>query len=320
LRSKFLLVKHSTLFKMLHCIWIFIGLLLVNSWWNERHFAHAEEKVGLERTHATSGVGESLKRLGSRFFGYFASWAVTINDKCLWGGHTMLLPPQLPDPYGRPVRTVVVNFESTLVSSEWTRDSGWIVSKRPYVSAFLEKLARCGYEVVLFTDQNQMDCEQSVMDLDQTGVIRHRLFKDSTNFARLHSVKDLNRLGRDMRNVVMIDHDYATSGVLTPDNCIPISPWKNDLSDKELYGLAVLLEKCQKYNVGDLREIVRRYKANPRGNPFVEEEKRADEQERLLREEEGSPKKTEPRKTTQSDTNKSVGGLGATLTGLFGRK
>jgi len=225
----------------------------------------------------------------------------------------MLLPPQQPDPYGRPVRTVVLNFESTLVHSEWSRDQGWIVSKRPYVSQFLEKLARCGYEVVLFTDMNQFDCEQSVMDLDQTGVIRHRLFKDSTNFESFHFVKNLNRLGRDMKNVVMIDHSSATSGILTPDNCLPISAWQNDLGDKELAILAVLLEKCQKYNVNDMREIVKRYKGNPKGNPFAEEENRAAEQERLLREEEGTSK----RKERKSGTNEpKTLGIGSALSGV----
>jgi hypothetical protein len=283
-------------------IWAFIGILLVNSWYSEWLISHADEKPGTE-SHPSSTMWSSMwSNVGAmpkQLWGYVRSICSKVDEKAFRGGQSTLLPPQAPDPYGRPVRTVVVNFEKTLVNSEWTRDSGWIVSKRPHVTAFLERLARCGYEVVLFTDMNQFDCEQSIMDLDQTGVIRHRLYKDSTNFSQMHFVKDLNRLGRDLRNVVMIDHQCETSGVLTPDNCIPISAWTNELGDKELLALAGLLEKCQKYNVGDMREVVKRYKSNPQGNPFTEEEKRAAEQERLLREEEG-PRK-EPRKPPPAD-------------------
>jgi hypothetical protein len=300
-------------------IWAFIGILLVNSWYSEWLISHADEKPGTESPPSVMQRAiTSLSGMVRYFTGPFWSFATKVDEKALRGGHSTLLPPQAPDPYGRPVRTVVVNFEKTLVNSEWTRDSGWIVSKRPHVTAFLERLSRCGYEVVLFTDMNQFDCEQSITDLDQTGLIRHRLYKDSTNFIPFHFVKDLNRLGRDLRNVVMIDHLCETSGVLTPDNCIPVSAWTNELDDKELLALAGLLEKCQKYNVGDMREVAKRYKSNPTGNPFTEEEKRAAEQERLLREEEG-PRK-EPRKPPVADSNKGSGGLGASISGLFGRK
>lgn len=316
-RSKFLLVKHSTLMRMQHLVWIIIAAFFINSFFTERKMAHAEEKPGSMAPPANGSPFTKLSKWLESTFGYYIT---SLNEKVGFGGHSMLLPPQQPDPYGRPVRTVVVNFEKTLVSSEWTRDSGWVLSKRPYVNYFLERLSRAGYEVVLFTDMNVFDCEGSIHDLDQTGVFRHRLFKEATNVAKFHFVKDLNRLGRDLKNVVMIDHSSATSGILTPDNCLPISAWTGDLSDKELYSLAVLLEKCQKYNVADMREIVKRYRANPKGNPFVEEENRAQEQERLLREEEGSWSSKDSRKTSPTDSNKSGGGIGAAISGLFGRK
>lgn len=231
-------------------------------------------------------------------------------NEALCGDQSILLPPLVPDPYGRPVRTVCVNFEKTLVYPTWTREYGWVIRKRPYVSQFLERVARAGYEVVLFTDSNQFDIEGNVMELDAMGAIKHKLYKDATNFKSGCYVKDLSRLGRDLKSVVIIDHNYLDGAKLQLENAFKVSEWKEDLKDKELYKLMIILEKAQKHNVHDMRDVVRRYNENPDQNIFAAEEARARQIEQQLAEEEGG---------SVQPSQKSGGG-GSMFGGLFGRK
>jgi len=229
-------------------------------------------------------------------------------NEVLCGDQSILLPMAVPDPYGRPLRTVCINFEKTLVYPMWTRDFGWTVRKRPYVDMFLERLARAGYEVVLFSDSNQFDAEQNVMELDKMGVLKHKLFKESTNFKQGRYVKDLSRLGRDLRNVVLIDHNFLDSASLQPENAIHIKPFIDDLKDKELYRLTLFLENIQKHNMHDMREVIKKYNKNPNVNHFKAEEAMALEYERQLAEEEGT---VAPR--AKSSGSSWLGSLGGVL-------
>ena len=250
-------------------------------------------------THAESSVDDAqtpVQKATAGLRSFFSPIIDTYSEinEVLCGDQSILLPMEVPDPYGRPVRTVCINLEKTMIYPMWTRDYGWVVRKRPYVDLFLERLARAGYEVVLFSDSNQFDSEQNVMDLDRMGILRHKLYKDATNFKQGRYVKDLSRLGRDLTRVVLVDHNYEDSALLQPDNAIHVSPFTDDLSDKELYRVLVLLENMVKHNVHDVREVVKKYNAEPNKNHFEKEEKLALEYRQQLAEEEGIsvPKKS----------------------------
>lgn len=203
------------------------------------------------------------------------------------GDQSPLCEPPPVDPYGRRVRTVVVNFNGTLVKCEWTRHGGWIVRKRPGVDKFLERCQQAGYEVILFASKSQMDVGDFVGDLDPYGIIRTRLFKDSCNFKHGRHVKDLTRLSRDLKSTVMIDHQGHDTALLQPHNCVNISEFKENSRDRELMKIAELLEQMQKYNTYDVREIVKKYNENPNVDHFKEEKQRGDEAQRQLDEEDG---------------------------------
>jgi len=55
--------------------------------------------------------------------------------------------------------------------------------------------------------------------LDQWGVFRIRLFRDSCVLHRGNYVKDLNKLGRDLQKVVIVDNSPA-SYIFHPDNAV----------------------------------------------------------------------------------------------------
>nr|GFC98052.1 Dullard phosphatase domain, eukaryotic [Tanacetum cinerariifolium] len=65
--------------------------------------------------------------------------------------------------------------------------------------------------------------------LEPYGFISHRLYRDSRKLVNgKHHVKDLSNLGRDLRNVLIVD-DKHRSYKLQPENGIPIKRFIDDL-------------------------------------------------------------------------------------------
>ena len=57
--------------------------------------------------------------------------------------------------------------------------------------------------------------------LDKWGVFRSRLFRESCVFYRGNYVKDLERLGRDLRRVAIVDNSPA-SYIFHPENAVRV--------------------------------------------------------------------------------------------------
>lgn len=71
--------------------------------------------------------------------------------------------------------------EDLLVHSEWTREHGWRVAKRPGVDYFLRYLNQY-YELVLFTSVPSMMADQVLRKLDPFRIIRWPLFREATKY------------------------------------------------------------------------------------------------------------------------------------------
>lgn len=92
------------------------------------------------------------------------------------------------------------------------------VLKRPYVDDFLQKMGEL-YECVLFTASLAKYADPVADLLDRWGVFRTRLFRESCVFHRGNYVKDLNKLGRDLNQIVIVDNSPA-SYIFHPDNAV----------------------------------------------------------------------------------------------------
>ena len=89
----------------------------------------------------------------------------------------------LPDPdpsFERPY-TLCISLEDMLVHSEWSRDHGWRVAKRPGVDYFLHYLSQY-YEIVLFTTVPFATGEPLVRKLDPYRFIMWPLFREATKY------------------------------------------------------------------------------------------------------------------------------------------
>ncbi|CAH2013500.1 unnamed protein product [Acanthoscelides obtectus] len=118
------------------------------------------------------------------------------------------------------------------------------VLKRPHVDEFLKRMGEL-YECVLFTASLAKYADPVADLLDQWGVFRARLFRESCVFYRGNYVKDLNKLGRELQQIVIVDNSPA-SYIFHPDNAVPVASWFDDMNDSELMDLIPFFEKLAK--------------------------------------------------------------------------
>uniref|UniRef100_A0AAQ4Q593 protein-serine/threonine phosphatase n=1 Tax=Gasterosteus aculeatus aculeatus TaxID=481459 RepID=A0AAQ4Q593_GASAC len=164
-----------------------------------------------------------------------------------------LLPEVGTDDFGK--NCVVIDLDETLVHSSFKpiSNADFIVPveidgtvhqvyvlKRPHVDEFLQRMGQL-FECVLFTASLAKYADPVADLLDQWGVFRARLFRESCVFHRGNYVKDLSRLGRELSKVIIIDNSPA-SYIFHPENAVPVQSWFDDMTDTELLDLIPLFE------------------------------------------------------------------------------
>lgn len=171
----------------------------------------------------------------------------------------LLLPGPLPAPYMQPPYTLVIELEDVLIHSEHDPLRGWRYRKRPGVDQFLRALTNPLFEIVIFTRRDGNSMLPVVEALDKEGVIMYRLFKDSTRFTDNTHVKDLSRLNRDLRKVILMDCD-ADAAMLQPRNSFIMKKWEGDTKDISLLELIPLFQTISMSNVDDVRTVMDHYR------------------------------------------------------------
>jgi len=178
-----------------------------------------------------------------------------------------------------PPLTLVVDFEETLGTSTWDRRHGWRFVKRPGLDLFLHQMARCGYEVVVFSTNPSVGAvEDSLALLDPMGqYIPYKLFCNSASFQNERYVKDLSKLNRDPTRVIVVDDNIADL-VTNQENCIEVKPFDDiEVTDDDtLQKLGIYLQSlASSYSQGrvkDVRQELRKFKpGDEEGEPdFLE--------------------------------------------------
>lgn len=196
---------------------------------NQTHFhSHITDSSILSRQDQADAVG-SWNHNRSR------SWSRSPR-KCNPQTPLSLLPPMLSADKGK--HTLVLDMDGTLLheclpSSCIPHDVDFVlrrkltgaqtfVLKRPGLEEFL-LLLRGLYEIVIFTESSKQRADVILDRLHNSKCIRHRLYRDSCTEVDGRLAKDLSRLGRDLRKVVIVD-DCPFSSILQPFNALPI-PW-----------------------------------------------------------------------------------------------
>jgi len=128
------------------------------------------------------------------------------------------------------------------------------VLKRPFVDEFITECAKY-YELVIFTASLSEYANPVIDTLDKKGLIKHRLFRESCVFHENQVyVKDLSRLGRKIKDCIIIDNS-PFSYLFDPNNAIGCTSWFGDELDTELWDLLPVL-RGPLLDVKDVRTIL----------------------------------------------------------------
>lgn len=151
-----------------------------------------------------------------------------------------LLPDPMKYPYYQPPYTLVLELTDVLVHPDWTYRTGWRFKKRPGIDHFLESLNGV-YEIVIYTAEQGMTVFPIIEALDPKNIISYKLVRDATHFVDGHHVKNLDRLNRDLKRVIVID--WNTDSVkFNPDNLFHVDRWSGNDEDTTLIDLAAFLK------------------------------------------------------------------------------
>lgn len=180
------------------------------------------------------------------------------------------LEPQSEENKGR--KTLVLDLDETLVHStfnppkkgegvpdmvinvEWDngeRDKVF-VRVRPYTYKFLAKMSKI-FEIVIFTASILNYAKPLIYKLDKKGLNFQILSRAQWTLINNWYYKDLSRLGRDLKNVIMIDNSPQAYS-WQRENGIPIISWFGNARDSQLNKLIPVLQRLAQ--VEDVREII----------------------------------------------------------------
>jgi len=106
------------------------------------------------------------------------------------------------------------------------------VVKRPGVDKFMKFVGE-KFEIVVFTASLSKYADPVLDLLDIHKVVKTRLFREACVEHKGNFVKDLSKLGRDMKNIIIIDNS-PMSYLFHPDHAIAIGSWFDDPNDTEL--------------------------------------------------------------------------------------
>lgn len=97
------------------------------------------------------------------------------------------LLPNVDPAWERPY-TLVLSLEDMLVHSEWDREHGWRMAKRPGVDYFLRYLSQY-YELVIFTSVPSMIGQPIISKLDPYHIVMWPLFREATRYKKGEYIK-----------------------------------------------------------------------------------------------------------------------------------
>ena len=150
--------------------------------------------------------------------------------------------------------TLVLDLDETLVHYIEEKDRHY-VQVRPYAEYFISEMGKY-FEIVIFTSAEEEYANIVLDEIDKNKVISHKLYRRHVEFNDGFCLKDLNKLGRDIKKVCIIDND-KNNFKLHEDNGIEIKEFLGEQDDNELDLLGDLLMSIVESNLEDIRPVIK---------------------------------------------------------------
>ena len=152
------------------------------------------------------------------------------------------------------IYTLVLDLDETLVHYIEEKDRHY-VQVRPYAEYFISEMGKY-FEIVIFTSAEEEYANIVLDEIDKNKVISHKLYRRHVEFNDGFCLKDLNKLGRDIKKVCIIDND-KNNFKLHEDNGIEIKEFLGEQDDNELDLLGDLLMTIIESNLDDIRPVIK---------------------------------------------------------------
>ncbi|CAI2385968.1 unnamed protein product [Moneuplotes crassus] len=169
-------------------------------------------------------------------------------------------PPYLPpltEKQQANTYTLVLDLDETLAHYFEVGQEGRFLT-RPGCQNFLKTMSKY-FEIVIFTAAIQDYADWAIDQFDSEGYIKYRLYRQHALRCGSVYIKDLSRLGRDLRKTIIVDN-VPENFQLQQDNGIFITSWFDDVTDTALTELCTILKDIGSHKGRDLREELRKYR------------------------------------------------------------
>ena len=150
--------------------------------------------------------------------------------------------------------TLVLDLDETLVHYIEEKDRHY-VQVRPFAEYFISEMGKY-FEIVIFTSAEEEYANIVLEEIDKNKVISHKLFRRHVEYSDGFCLKDLNKIGRDLSKVCIVDND-KNNFKLQNDNGIEIKEFLGEQDDNELDLLGDLLMSIIESNLDDIRPVIK---------------------------------------------------------------
>ena len=186
-------------------------------------------------------------------------------------GDDFLLPQKSAKFEGK--KTLVLDIDETLVHSSFLPFEkndlilnvnfdgifyNIYVLVRPWAEQFIKEISKY-FEIITFTASIPAYASPLLDILDKEKNIQHRLYREHCTFINGLFIKDLKRLNRNLKDVIIVDNSPLAFAFDT-ENGLPINSWFDDPVDQELMNIKPLLEFLAKTQ--DVRQYIKKFVKN----------------------------------------------------------
>ena len=173
-------------------------------------------------------------------------------------------PPYITTPPQKKY-TLVLDLNNTLINyinnkGENTTNTTSTYSLRPGLLSFLNTLKPI-YELISFTNESKEISDKYLQEIEMNKkYFDFNLYKEHNILIGRNLVKDISKIGRDMKRIIIVDKLYENIKA-TPQNGILIKPYfgEKDKNDTILFELKKLLILFHKMGYEDIRVAIKNY-------------------------------------------------------------
>jgi hypothetical protein len=155
--------------------------------------------------------------------------------------------------------TLVLDLEDTIINVKIDSEGRLLCRMRPGLITFLNGI-KPFYEIVSFTKLSKEYSDKIIEEIQgKKKIFDYNLYREHCTLVGTKFVKDIRKIGRDMRKIVVVD-DLAENLRTNGDNGILISPYKvEDYNDRVLFELKKILILFFRMRYEDVRIGIKNY-------------------------------------------------------------